>query len=524
MKVSNNFLSRDFKGWESQTKEVVLDNLKVDGQIPSWISGSLIANGPAQFEVGTTHFKHWFDGFAMIKKFTFDSGKVSFRNRFLLSEQYAKSNANGGLYKNGFETYAIEGQGHIQRVLYTVKNLFQGQSSMLDDCNVHILKIGEHFGAVTETSNIIKFDQNDLRTIGSLKFDDDLPAFAVSTAHPHLDVDTGEMINVLVEFGRENKHHIYKIAPNSLKREIIATYPPKGYPKEKQPFYVHSFSITPNYVILFKTPLVLSPLKLLFNYTFNDALSYKKKIDYSSFVIINRKNGDIREIQTDPFICLHSANAYEHRNIDTHQNEIILDLVCYDMQSQSNIYSPLFLSDLKEKGMVDFDGTLKRYTVNLNTEKCHHRSLPAHSSPVEFPRINYKAVNGKKYNFLYTTAMTGSRPLKFYNSVQKINLQDEKIQLWGEDNYYFGEPIFVPRNNDNSQGNDGVLLAIAYNDNTKCSSIVVIDAHSMQKIGEAHLPIHLPFGLHGNFYRHNSCAEVDNETVKTDHDTYMKDA
>lgn len=48
------------KAYTSQSDEITLDNLRIDGDIPTWLSGSFVSNGPGQFEVGGTHFNHWF--------------------------------------------------------------------------------------------------------------------------------------------------------------------------------------------------------------------------------------------------------------------------------------------------------------------------------------------------------------------------------------------------------------------------------------------------------------------------------
>ncbi len=69
-----------------------------------------------------------------------------------------------------------------------------------------------------------------------------------------------------------------------------------------------------------KQPLVLNKFKLFLGLPFNDALSLQKD-SASCFIIIDRRDGKIHEIETDPFVCLHSVNAYEKGN------ELILDLI-----------------------------------------------------------------------------------------------------------------------------------------------------------------------------------------------------
>lgn len=59
----------------------------VSGTVPGWLSGALLRNGPAKFQVGDKRVE-WFDGLAMLHVFEFSSGKVAYSNRFLRSEQY----------------------------------------------------------------------------------------------------------------------------------------------------------------------------------------------------------------------------------------------------------------------------------------------------------------------------------------------------------------------------------------------------------------------------------------------------
>lgn len=48
------------------------------GEIPTWINGTLLKNGPGIFEVGTDKYNHWFDGLAILQRFQVENGKVLF--------------------------------------------------------------------------------------------------------------------------------------------------------------------------------------------------------------------------------------------------------------------------------------------------------------------------------------------------------------------------------------------------------------------------------------------------------------
>src|ERR1700737_3687139 len=74
------------RGFDSLNDEIDLARLPVQGQLPTWLSGSLVRTGPARFEVGEQNYKHWFDGLAMLHLFSFSDGDVAYRNRFLHSK------------------------------------------------------------------------------------------------------------------------------------------------------------------------------------------------------------------------------------------------------------------------------------------------------------------------------------------------------------------------------------------------------------------------------------------------------
>ena len=95
-------------GFTTLEQEVVLDELALTGTLPEWLGGSLLRTGPAKFEVegtdaaspparagGAHHMRHWFDGLAMLHRFTIDGGRVSYGNRFLEGRAYRAAREQG---------------------------------------------------------------------------------------------------------------------------------------------------------------------------------------------------------------------------------------------------------------------------------------------------------------------------------------------------------------------------------------------------------------------------------------------
>lgn len=461
--------------FSSQRQELAIDNIAYEGRLPSWLKGSLISNGPAQFEVGNTAFTHWFDGFAMLKKFDFNEEKIRFQNQFLHSQQYLKSNALKRLNLNEFGTYA---NGSWFKTIFRELISLQ-KNPPYDNCNVNTTRIGNDFIAMTETTEFIKFDPGNLKTIGAFHFSDNIRG-QITLAHPHFDVSTGEVFNISMQIGKTCQCHVYKLMPGGLKREIIKTLECNDL------FYMHSFSITKKHIILFKTPLRINKWKVILGTPFNHSLHWKNNLP-SYFVIINRLTGETHEIETEPFVCLHSINSFEKNT------EIILDLACYD---KNNPYDCFYFENLKSNHPQLMKAQARRYILNLT--KKHYQMEVINENYIEFPRINYKSRNATDYKYAYMAYITNNNE-PFLNAIQKLNVNSSETIVWQHPDYYPGEPVFIAKPNSEIE-DEGLVMFIVYNKTTHHSALVVLDAQTMQQMAEAVLPFHLPVGLHSNFY------------------------
>jgi len=71
--------------------EITVDELELQGELPQWLAGSLMRTGPARWDLGEQTVNHWFDGLAMLHRFTIDGGRVSYANRFLQTRAFASA-------------------------------------------------------------------------------------------------------------------------------------------------------------------------------------------------------------------------------------------------------------------------------------------------------------------------------------------------------------------------------------------------------------------------------------------------
>ncbi len=76
----------------------------VSGEIPQWLNGSLLMNGPGSYKVGNHKLNHLFDGLALLQKFNISSEKITYQNKFVRSEANVKGNESNRVIFEEFGT------------------------------------------------------------------------------------------------------------------------------------------------------------------------------------------------------------------------------------------------------------------------------------------------------------------------------------------------------------------------------------------------------------------------------------
>ena len=95
--------------WLRSCEQEIIDPVEgvVSGEIPSWINGSLLRNGPGSIKVGDMTYNHLFDAAALLHRFNIVEGKVTYQCRFLQSESYKKNLAANRIVVSEFGTSAV---------------------------------------------------------------------------------------------------------------------------------------------------------------------------------------------------------------------------------------------------------------------------------------------------------------------------------------------------------------------------------------------------------------------------------
>ncbi|XP_033097800.1 beta,beta-carotene 15,15'-dioxygenase-like [Anneissia japonica] len=494
---------------------------KITGNIPEWINGTMIRNGPGLFDVGEDSYKHWFDGLSLLHRFSIENGQVTYQSRFLRSEAYEKAMKYKRIVMSEFGTLGIPDP---------CKNIFERFAShflplnITDNDVINFMKIGDDLYTLTETQYMRKISTEDLTS--SENRVDLFRTFAVLTqsSHPHKDVD-GCTYNMASSYLLGCYYNIVKFTPNSgpdptKAAEIICSIPATRWTK---PSYYHSFGMTKNYFIFLEQSLYIDVPRLAMSTmrrkTVSSALFFDKN-EPVRFHLVNREDGSIDKTQyvSDAMFGMHVINCYED---DGH---IIFDMCCYE---DGNLISKFYLDYLRNgdaQGKTEFPSPqLRRYVLPLNVGKwtpqgtnlvtltCSTATaklqkdgqiylVPECMSElgIDMPCINYEKNNARPYRYAYGT--TNVPKGGFVDAMAKIDLHTKEYRIWQEPNCYPSEPMFLPAPG-SVEEDDGVVMSCIVNSQHRSAFLLVLDAKTFQEVGRAQLPNNIECGLtfHGHF-------------------------
>lgn len=452
-------------GFDSLEAEVRIDRLPVEGELPDWLGGSLLRTGPARFEVGEKSFNHWFDGQAMLHRFGFGSGEVSYRSRFLRSKAHAATD-RGEIAYSEFATDPC-------RTLFG-RAVAMFNPKLSDNANVNLVELGDRFIAMTEAPIPIQFDGATLETAGVAY---DVPGM-LTTAHPHLDRASGGLLNYAVKLGPRNEYRFFLLPPDGDEPAVIASA------SVDRPAYMHSFGLTERHLVLVEFPLVVNPLKLAFSgrpYIENYVWEPERGTKISLF---DRLSGEFAgSFETEAMFAFHHINAFERGN------ETVIDISAFP---DASVIADLYLDRLRGGGGIP-RAQVRRLTADRDAGTAANEVLL--DDDIELARINYGRCNERPYRYLWGVGVGGSGWLE---RIVRGDLEHGSTTTWQEAGCYPGEPVFVARPDAEAE-DDGVLLSVVFDADRGDSFLLVLDARTLEVLARARAPHHIPYGFHGQY-------------------------
>ncbi|HEV3000051.1 MAG TPA: carotenoid oxygenase family protein [Solirubrobacteraceae bacterium] len=455
-------------GVRSLEREVDPVALAVEGELPPWLTGTLVRTGPARFEVGERSLAHWFDGLAMLHRFAFGGGEVTYSNRFLRSRAFRHAETSGDI---GYPEFATD---PCRSLFGRAQAAFSPKLS--DNGSVNVVRLGDETLALTETPLPVAFDRRTLDTAGVTGWAEDIPGH-LTIAHPHHDRQTGELLSYATQLGPRSRYRLYAVRPGGAVR-VLADVP------VDRPAYMHSFALTDRYAVLAEWPFTVNPLRL--------ALSGRPFIENyrwepergTRYTVIDRRDGRVRaRVQGPATFAFHHVNACERGG------ELLLDASTYDDPSVIDL---LYLDRIRSGAGLP-PATLRRHRVPLGGGDATVEQLAEPS--FELGRIDYARRNGRAYRYAWGAS---NRDGWWLDALVKLDVTGgEAPRWWSERRCYPGEPVFVS----DGQPESGVLLSIVLDSERETSFLLVLDAGTLGELARAEVPHAIPFHFHGDYIR-----------------------
>ncbi len=461
-------------GFQTTPHEIRLDRLPVEGYIPGWLQGTLLRNGPGTFQVGRQSYRHWFDGLAMLHRFSFGEGQVSYANKFLNTKAYEEAQDNGRIAYSEFAT------DPCRSLFSRISSVFSPK--ITDSAKVSVARVADRFMALAETPIQVEFDPQTLQSVGVFNYEERLTG-QMTTVHPHFDPARDEMYNVVTRYHRISHYNIYKMV-NGGQPQKFASLP------VSKPAYMHSFGMTDRYIILAEFPLVVNPISLLlWLKPYIENFNWEPRRG-TPFWVVDRRTGElVGRFDSDPFFAFHHVNAFEDGQ------DLVVDIVAYE---DAGIVTSYYLNRLQDENLELPFGQLRRYRIPLQGGKVTFE--PLSDACMELPHFDHARYNMRPdYRYVYAMSLNPQQRQGFYNQLVKADIATGQEKSWYSPGCYPGEPVFVAA--PDSQAEDqGVILSVVLDTNQSTSFLLILDAQSFEEIGRATLPQPVLIGYHGAYF------------------------
>ncbi|PNS92611.1 hypothetical protein POPTR_018G044100v4 [Populus trichocarpa] len=480
---------RNHVAWTSVQQERWEGELAVEGEIPLWLNGTYLRNGPGLWHIGSYNFRHLFDGYATLVRLHFENGRLIAGHRQIESEAYkAAKNNNKLCYREFSEVPKFD---NFLAYIGELANLFSG-ASLTDNANTGVVKLGDgRVVCLTETQKgSIIVDPNTLDTLGKFEYSDSLGGL-IHSAHPIV-TDT-EFLTLLPDLLKPG-YLVVRMEPGSNERKVIGRVDCRGGPA---PGWVHSFPVTEHYVIVPEMPLRYCAQNLL-KAEPTPLYKFEWHPDSKGFMhVMCKASGNIvASVEVPLYVTFHFINAYEEKDEDGRVTAIIAD--CCEHHADTTILERLRLQNLRAFMGEDVlpDARVGRFIIPLDGSP--YGKLEAALDPEEHGKgMDMCSFNpaylGKKYRYAY--ACGAQRPCNFPNTLTKIDLFEKKAKNWYEEGAVPSEPFFVARPGATEE-DDGVLISMISEKNGDGYALL-LDGSTFEEIARAKFPYGLPYGLHG---------------------------
>jgi carotenoid cleavage dioxygenase-like enzyme len=464
--TDNYFLSGNYA---PVREEHVATDLKVIGELPADLNGYFLRIGPNPVFVPDVAAYHIFDGDGMIHQVEFKAGVATYRNRFVESAGFLKEREKGDwIWKGMVQTMEDMAAG----------NPLPEGGQMKDLVNTAMVFHANTFYGLMEGGTPHEIRLPELDTVARVDFDGKLKHGF--TAHPKVDVETGEMMT----FGYSPVPPFVSYSVINKDSELVHTTPitiPKGV-------MMHDCAITERFTIFLDLPIT---------FDFERAMKGESMLDWepengSRIGVVPRlgSDEDVQWFEIENCMMFHVANAWEEGD------EIVL-LGC--RANRTDVANATDTMADESADMRDQLALLTEWRLDRSTGKSTERNINP-DLYCEFPRIN-DDLAGRPSRFVYLAGIDADLRGTPMTSVIKYDRANGSMTVHplGEGGRG-GEAVFAPRANASSE-DDGYVIVFRWDEIREVSECIVLDAQNFaaEPVARIQIPYRVPFGFHADW-------------------------
>ena len=445
-------------------------HLKIKGELPWYVRGTLYLNGPAKFHAKPSPQRHWLDGDGMARTLVIGQNGASYTSRYVATTKYKNEHEAGqALYR----TFGTTFEGDALRKRLTIET----------PANVSLYAHGGRLLAFGEQSLPWELDQSTLETVGEWNFGGSYSSIAPFSAHPKFDPHKEEMHTFgITYFGRRGKLFYYGF--DAEYKAIV-----KGETILKEGNYIHDFALSEQYACFHLAPYQLDVHAFIKKEVpLSQAMQWQQKGNLE-LRIFSRETGTVvaRIPLNRETFCLHSINSWEEGGV------LAIDLVdTPEPFFDQYIAKPHMFAGVKPCAAV-------RYLIDTNDWTIREKHVATSPLHYDFPTVAASS-HMKPYQYFWAAGMPAApEPApKFYNTLFRFDWQTYDYQdQWqcGKGTCLGGEPQMIENPSDS---NEGMVLSQVLNLESGESGYVFLDAFNLEKgpIASIDLDFYDPLGFH----------------------------
>ncbi|EPS68113.1 hypothetical protein M569_06660, partial [Genlisea aurea] len=472
---------------------------EVEGAIPATLRGTYVRNGPNPQFIPQGPY-HSFDGDGMLHAVTFDGGDgedngAVFCSRFVKTYKYELERRLGfAVMPSVFSSFS-GACASLARLCQLASLAIAGKLDFrggIGAANTSLFQFAGKLFALQEVNYPYRMEitsDGDVITVGPYNFSGGNRPMTTMTAHPKIDVNTGEAFAFR-----------YRLLPPFL---VYSRINPEGTEQVdipiwslRDPSFIHDFAVTKNYAVFPDPQFKYRPAELMRGGAILNA-DHGKPPRLGILPKYAADEKEMRWIDAPGLNIIHIANAWEEDGGDT----IVM--------VASNVYGTE--NAIKQ---IDHSSRLSFELVEIKPKENIVRRRPLTSTSAELPVIN-PAYLGKKSRYVYVGTgvdipkMNGvaKLDLSLLNSDSSASLDCTVARHHYPHGVYGGEPYFVARdpNNPSADEDDGYILNYIHDEKAGESKFIIMDARSptLQVLAAIKLPQRVPYGVHGIFLPQN---------------------